>query len=144
MTKNSAQKLRNNLIFFDTIICLSACWASASESLKELFEWDEDRDMLKAAGFTNKEIKRLLKKWDDDYIALILEEGEMTGYFVKAVIPAPEDTRVEKDIVTHGTYSWGHTQWQWFYVQTIEEAVEKAIEWKHKQCLESHVENKRD
>lgn len=139
----TAQTLRGNLIVIDEIICLHALWSKPSSQLQDLFEFGDHHDLLVSAGFEGEEVDEHESSFDDEVVGMIIEEGELTGYFFKALTPSPDyfGSKIEDGKAVHGTYTWGSKNFEWFFAQSLEEALPAILAWKDKLCTNALSED---
>ena len=129
--------LEENNLMFDAIIWLPGCWAMTPDLLAELID-DAHEDEVLRKLFSDKILHDFRKCRDkEEFAEFDVRDICAAGYLVRANTPSPDSfgARInEEGKPVHATYTWGMSNYRWFYGLTLEDIITQAVEWKDGLC----------
>lgn len=144
METQSAALLQSHKVSFEIVLCLGALWAQSNDVLLENIADESINDrVLRATGLSQEQIDIIREEESAETLAEMLAEVKATGYLVLAATPSPDRENgvvFENQTFSHGPEArWSMTDGEWFFGETLEEIVPKAVAWKETLCGNAYV-----
>lgn len=121
--KEMIDKMDDGVLQADKILSLAMMSpGSICDDLRDFFR--EETDIGKVLGVKVPDrIEESIQDEDFDDVAEWLYDKNILGFLVRFATPVMDHRQ------NGASYSWGHKRIDWIYAETIDDALEKGLEW---------------